>query len=108
METLKRHWYNLPTSVRKPLVLVIGLLFVIASALTGWLPGPGGLPLFLIGIAILATEFEWAMRLRDWVVGQLQQAGHAFRRHKVAGTIIMLVAIAAIISLSVLFYRWLY
>jgi len=57
-----------PWHIRKPVVLIIGLLFVIAAGLTGWLPGPGGIPLFLIGIAILATEFVWAEKARDWIL----------------------------------------
>lgn len=42
---------------------VLGALLLILSALTGWLPGPGGIPLFLIGMAVLASEFRWAHRL---------------------------------------------
>ncbi|MDQ3123628.1 MAG: hypothetical protein M3Q14_03015 [bacterium] len=28
----------------------------------GWLPGPGGLPLFLLGLSLLAVNHEWAER----------------------------------------------
>lgn len=47
---------------------VLGTLLIIASALTGWLPGPGGIPLFLTGMALLATEFIWAKKLRKRIV----------------------------------------
>ncbi|RLP12123.1 hypothetical protein D7U36_02315 [Propionibacterium australiense] len=42
---------------------VLGALLLVLSALTGWLPGPGGIPLFLIGMAVLASEFRWAHRI---------------------------------------------
>lgn len=42
---------------------VVGGLCILASALTGWLPGPGGLPLLIIGLSLLATNHEWAERL---------------------------------------------
>ena len=49
--------------------IVGGLLLILA--LTGWLPGPGGIPLFIAGLAVLASEFEWAqrvlMRVKEWV-----------------------------------------
>ncbi|HZX01879.1 PGPGW domain-containing protein [Kribbella sp.] len=50
---------------------VLGGLLLLAAPLTGWLPGPGGIPLFIAGLAVLASEFEWAQRLlcrvNDWV-----------------------------------------
>ncbi len=90
------------------MVLIVGLLFVIASGLTGWLPGPGGIPLFLIGIAILATEFAWAKRVRDWVIDKVQYGGRLFRRHKVVGTIVLVLAAAGVITLSIILWRQLY
>ena len=68
-------WKSKPSSVRKPLVLTLGMLLVIVSPFTGLLPGPGGIPIFLLGIAILASEYDWANRIKafflsvipDWV-----------------------------------------
>lgn len=42
---------------------VMGVLCIVASGLTGWLPGPGGIPLLIIGLSLLATNHEWAERL---------------------------------------------
>lgn len=42
---------------------VLGYLLILAAGLTGWLPGPGGLPLLIIGLSLLATNNEWAARL---------------------------------------------
>lgn len=105
MSNIKHKWQNVPVHIRKPFVFVIGMLFVIAAALTGWLPGPGGIPLFLVGIAILATEFEWAMRLRDRVIAWIHHVGKLYRQHKVLGTLIAIVSATAVISLSIFLYR---
>lgn len=34
------------------------------SPLVGWIPGPGGIAVFLAGIAVLASEFDWAENLK--------------------------------------------
>ncbi|MFP5281961.1 MAG: PGPGW domain-containing protein [Actinomycetes bacterium] len=52
---------------------VVGLLFVVLGFATGWLPGPGGIPLVLLGLAILASEFEWAHRPVQWFKRQLHR-----------------------------------
>lgn len=38
---------------------------MIAAILTGWLPGPGGIPLFIIGLSLLAINHTWAQRYID-------------------------------------------
>jgi hypothetical protein len=43
----------------------LAVLFMIAALLTGWLPGPGGIPLFLVGLGLLAINHEWAQRYID-------------------------------------------
>lgn len=44
---------------------ILGIVFMIAALLTGWLPGPGGIPLFIIGLSLLAINHEWAERYID-------------------------------------------
>lgn len=46
-------------------VAVAGLLLICLGLVTGPLPGPGGIPLVLLGLAIWSSEFEWAYRLRQ-------------------------------------------
>jgi hypothetical protein len=108
MEPIKRKWQGLPSNIRKPIVFIVGMLFVIASVLTGWLPGPGGIPLFLIGIAILATEFAWALRLRDRVMTWIRQAGKQYNQHKIVGTLALIICAGIVIGLSVMLYRQLH
>lgn len=38
---------------------------MIIALLTGWLPGPGGIPLFIIGLSLLAINHDWAQRYTD-------------------------------------------
>ena len=52
---------------------VVGTLLILLAGATGWLPGPGGIPLALLGLAVLASEFEWAQRLLHWVHEQLHR-----------------------------------
>jgi hypothetical protein len=54
-------------------VAILGGLLIILAPLTGWLPGPGGIPLFIAGLAVLASEFEWAQRLLMRVKGWVQR-----------------------------------
>lgn len=55
MQILKKFW-------RIVFFDTLAIFFLVASALTGWLPGPGGIPLFLIGLSLLAVNHEWANR----------------------------------------------
>ena len=59
---------------------VLGVLLILLAAITGPLPGPGGIPLALLGLAVLASEFAWAARLLDRVKQVLIRAGEWARR----------------------------
>jgi hypothetical protein len=61
-------------------VAVLGVLLILLAALTGPLPGPGGIPLALLGLAVLASEFAWAARLLDRLKRALVRAGEWARR----------------------------
>lgn len=67
MEKLKKGWYKVPKAIRKPLVFIVGFAVVAVGLIMLVLPGPGWLAIFL-GFAILATEFAFAERVRDWLV----------------------------------------
>ena len=72
MDKLHKWWKSIPVAVRKPLVFMIGFAVVAAGLAMLVLPGPGWAAIFL-GFAILATEFAFAERVRDWLVGQLHK-----------------------------------
>lgn len=104
----KHHWRRTPVHIRKPVVLFVGLLFVIAAGLTGWLPGPGGIPLFLIGIAILATEFTWAQRVKEFILNIVHMIGQWYRTHRIIGTIIIILLACVSATLAYLTFMQLH
>lgn len=53
--------------IKKILVDIAGFGLIIAAPFFGWLPGPGGIPMAIAGLAMLATNHEWAENLlRDF------------------------------------------
>ena len=71
MERIKQYWAKVPAAVRKPLILVVGITIILAGAAMLVLPGPGIVVIF-IGLALLATEFTLAARVRDWSVHKVK------------------------------------
>lgn len=54
-------------------IALLGLLCIGAGIVTGPLPGPGGIPLVLLGLAVWASEFAWAHRLMMWFKARLHE-----------------------------------
>ncbi len=61
---VKSWWKAIPQSVRRAAVFVVGMLLILISPIVGSIPGPGGMIVFLAGISILASEFDWAENFR--------------------------------------------
>lgn len=53
-------WYRV-------VVALLGSLMIVLALVTGLVPGPGGIPLALLGLAIWGTEFAWARPITRWV-----------------------------------------
>lgn len=105
MEKLVRNWKRTHPHVRKPVVLIIGVFIILLSGTIGWLPGPGGIPLFLLGIAVLASEFTWADRLKNYILSLVYQFGGWYRQHRILGTLIILVPLSiSLYIMLTLFY----
>jgi hypothetical protein len=51
------------SKAKRILIDTAGVLLIILAGLTGWLPGPGGLPLLIVGLSLLATNHQWAERM---------------------------------------------
>lgn len=59
--------------VYRVVVALIGALLIGLGLATGWLPGPGGIPLVLLGLGVWASEFVWAQRLMRVFQRELQR-----------------------------------
>ena len=70
---IRRNPYQL--RAYRVLVALAGLFFVVLGFVSGPLPGPGGIPLVLLGLAIWSSEFVWAQHVMAWFKVQL----HRFR-----------------------------
>lgn len=46
---------------------VVGVSLIILSGLLGWLPGPGGIPLLIAGLAVLSVHNQWAHNILVFV-----------------------------------------
>lgn len=55
------------------LVAVAGLLLIVLGLVTGPIPGPGGIPLVLLGLAVWASEFVWAHRVMQVFKAQVHR-----------------------------------
>ena len=55
------------------LTIAAGLLVTAAGLVLMPVPGPGGTPVTLAGLAILSTEFSWARRVRERLVFYLRE-----------------------------------
>lgn len=74
-----------------------GVGLIILAVLTGWIPGPGGIPLFLAGLGLLAINHEWARRwLRQFKTHGLKLAELFFREHPVLKIIYDALALALV------------
>ncbi len=63
-------------AVYRVAVGIAGLILIALGFVTGPLPGPGGIPLVLLGLAIWSSEFEWAHKLMMSLKAHL----HSFRQ----------------------------
>lgn len=67
-------------------VSTVGSSLVLAGVALLFLPGPG-LLLIIAGVAVLAREFRWALRLRDWLVGRARDLRTRAQARRITGRI---------------------
>jgi hypothetical protein len=90
MERIKLAWKRVPDKPRRIVTFILGVLLILLSALIGWIPGPGGMIPFLLGIAVLATEFTWAERLRDRLLEMVRQTCEMIKRRPFFSIVVIL------------------
>ena len=76
-------WRQLPHPFRWVIVATVGTTLVLLGIVFIFIPGPG-LPLVVLGVAILATEFAWAqvvyIRIKKETDKLTARAKKAFKR----------------------------
>ena len=60
------------------LIDILGFGLIIAAAPIGWLPGPGGIAVLILGLSLLANNHEWAERLMNRVKHKSAAASRKF------------------------------
>ncbi len=84
-------------SVKRLVVLVVGIAFLGAGFAMIPLPGPGFL-VIIIGFIVLATEFVWAERALDRVRGRAAAAAGALNEQRISRAIAAVTGVALIIG----------
>jgi uncharacterized protein (TIGR02611 family) len=70
---------NLASFTKRAIVTILGLFLVIGGILMIPLPGPWSFPVIIGGLAVLATEYDWADDMRDWVKRRSKQIADKVR-----------------------------
>jgi len=104
VQRLKIAWKRIPNKLRRSLTLILGVLLIIPRGLVGWLPGPGGTIIFLLGIAVLATEFTWAERFRDFILKLLKDLAALIRRHPFSSLAVLVIGFLIAVYSMYFFY----
>jgi phosphatidylglycerophosphate synthase len=78
----RRLWERSPRRLRRMIVTMLGTTTILLGGLLVILPGPFTLPLVVLGLTLLATEYTWAQRLLQQgrsQTGRLLRRGQADR-----------------------------
>ncbi len=91
------------------LVDILGFACIIIAPFLGWIPGPGGIPLLILGLSLLANNHEWAEKLlvkvKDQANKASKQVSEASPATKWAIDIMSIVFIAVAVVLLTQFTR---
>lgn len=100
--------------ITKIVVSIVGAAVVLAGVVLSGpgIPGPG-IVVIILGLAILATEWEWADRLVKWArdkakaaTDKARQMDPAVRRRRIALGLLALLVLVGIAAAYVYFYDW--
>ena len=70
---------------RRVVVTVVGAGIAIGGLLISPVPGPWSFPLVLAGLALLASEYDWAKDLLDWAKHRWRSMSARFKARRSAG-----------------------
>ena len=92
--------------MKRWLTILAGALVAVLGLILMPVPGPGGTPVFLAGLAILATELPWARKFRDRIESRLQ-ASRTWKKSRLhrAGIVTGLVILYGMMSV-IIYWIW--
>ena len=90
--------------IYRVLVGALGTLLILLGIVTGPLPGPGGIPLVLLGLAVWASEFAWAHRLMQWFKLQLHKFRGWSRARQAVAWLILVVGVGLLAYADLLIF----
>jgi uncharacterized protein (TIGR02611 family) len=67
---------------KRILVTLLGVVLVVGGILITPLPGPWSFPIIVGGLAVLATEYDWADDMRDWIKKRSKQLADKVRNRR--------------------------
>lgn len=68
------HKRSMSAKAKRAIVTILGLVMVIGGILLIPVPGPWSFPILLAGLAVLASEYDWAKDALQWARNKYQQA----------------------------------
>ena len=69
---------------KRTIITLIGLLLIFTGAVITPIPGPWSLPILLAGLAVLASEYDWARDVLEWVKAKSRSAKERLRARRAA------------------------
>jgi hypothetical protein len=88
--------------IKRLLIDILGFTLIVAGLLFGWLPGPGGIPLILAGLGLLAIHNQWARNLLDEFEDRIRELSHKIFEASPKAQIALDVLAIAIVTLGAL------
>lgn len=83
---------------------IAGYGLILLGLLTGWLPGPGGIPLILAGLGLLSIHNHWARKLLLFIKTQgIKFMDYAFPEHPWAKALHDVIAVSLILIAIIVF-----
>lgn len=73
---------SIASQAKRIVVTVIGIVLVVGGISIIPLPGPWSFPVILGGLAVLASEYDWAKDVRDWVRERYKAAKQMIRSRR--------------------------
>lgn len=85
---------------------IAGYGLILLGIVTGWLPGPGGIPLILAGLSLLSVHNRWAKRLREWLITKSSDAAEKlFPDNRLVQFLYDTAAVALLVFSAVLIWK---